>query len=395
MTLTREEVERWAPEHGHGDPLRSAVLALLNERDALRAERDAAAADRRKETAHIERCELEIHNHGHSIDGGLFEAVSTVCVALEVAQAELARARADAARLRKLLEVAPDWSTSHERFSAWRREVADALAATDSAQWLSDKLAAAVLPWQLAVHAEAREHHRDANPPSTVRPEQVKNVVEDVRADERAKALADALSAVNTGGPYSPGHVYAEIRNVLEALTPRPAEPALHRTDCRTCGHGYDAHSDGREAAPCLKTSCDCADYCPKPAEAARVLPVDDEDEYRGIDAGLARERDKAQKDLRDTLRDLAIADWGRVTSQAQCVALRAALGHALTCRDCAEGSGCDYVLATLNAPADDTALREFGLRVIEAMRKRILNDEPIDSCREEIVAAVLGDGGR
>lgn len=40
---------------------------------------------------------------------------------------------------------------------------------------------------------------------------------------------------------------------------------ALQRTDCRTCGHGYDAHGDGRESAPCLQSPCDCADYYPMP----------------------------------------------------------------------------------------------------------------------------------
>lgn len=34
----------------------------------------------------------------------------------------------------------------------------------------------------------------------------------------RAKALADALRAVNEGRPYTPDHVYAEIRNALERL---------------------------------------------------------------------------------------------------------------------------------------------------------------------------------
>lgn len=39
----------------------------------------------------------------------------------------------------------------------------------------------------------------------------------------RAKALEEALRAVNERGPYTPGEVYAEIRNVLEALaTPEP-----------------------------------------------------------------------------------------------------------------------------------------------------------------------------
>ena len=39
------------------------------------AERDAARSDCRKETAHIEHCELKLHNAGLSIDDGLATAI--------------------------------------------------------------------------------------------------------------------------------------------------------------------------------------------------------------------------------------------------------------------------------------------------------------------------------
>lgn len=43
--LTRDEVERWTPEHGHGNPLRAQVLALFDELEAAHEERDALADD--------------------------------------------------------------------------------------------------------------------------------------------------------------------------------------------------------------------------------------------------------------------------------------------------------------------------------------------------------------
>lgn len=53
---------------------------------------------------------------------------------------------------------------------------------------------------------------------------------------------------------------------------------------------------------------------------------------------------------------------------QASNVALREALGHALTCRECAEGGGCDWVRAALATPSDDAALREFVQRHANAL---------------------------
>lgn len=78
------------------DALRAQVEALERERDMLQtalrdnsaahsetgkmllraeAERDAARSDCRKETAHIEHCELKLHNAGLSIDDGLATAI--------------------------------------------------------------------------------------------------------------------------------------------------------------------------------------------------------------------------------------------------------------------------------------------------------------------------------
>jgi hypothetical protein len=50
-------------------------------------------------------------------------------------------------------------------------------------------------------------------------------------ADGVREGIERALRAVNEGGPYQDGHVYAEIRNALEALLahqPPPSERPMH-----------------------------------------------------------------------------------------------------------------------------------------------------------------------
>lgn len=71
----------------------------------------------------------------------------------------------------------------------------NALADTDAAARAHDEriAAEAVLPWQMAVHTEARDYHQEANMPDTCRPEQVKNIFEDAREDARRRALEDVL----------------------------------------------------------------------------------------------------------------------------------------------------------------------------------------------------------
>lgn len=55
-------------------------------------------------------------------------------------------------------------------------------------------------------------------------------------ADVRREGLEEALRAVNGHGAYTPGHVYAEIRNMLESLLAQPAPAEADAKACATCG---------------------------------------------------------------------------------------------------------------------------------------------------------------
>lgn len=119
---------------------------------------------------------------------------------------KLTEALAQVATLREKASALLEWCNDHfgNNGSDWSStsapghecdELDAALADTDAAARAHDAAIRreAALPWQMAVHAEARDYHQEANMPDTCRPEQVKNIFEDAREDARRRALEDVL----------------------------------------------------------------------------------------------------------------------------------------------------------------------------------------------------------
>lgn len=175
------------------------------------------------------------------------------------------RGRSDALEALRL-RLKTSASTAHEHAGVrWVLLHVDDLAKNTPAPKSEAQIrAAAELPWQFAVHDEARDYHREANLPSTVRPEQVKNIFEDARSDARAVAFEEAAKHFEGDGS---GLARNAIARELRALAASPVPV------CATCrevgGNGRVPNPDpygGPAGLPCP----DCAKTAVKPAiEAA------------------------------------------------------------------------------------------------------------------------------
>lgn len=162
--LTREEVMRWSPEHGHGTALRDAVLALLDERDAARAEVSTLSARCEQLREALERAHdlfdrldddeaiqglklcydtLEDGDTGAWLDAKIADAVSDK---LSEARAEVERLKATAAMLhdaiatyREAMLSAPDEFNDPRHYpfgSAYMALIAALSSTVDVGAWL-------------------------------------------------------------------------------------------------------------------------------------------------------------------------------------------------------------------------------------------------------------------
>lgn len=150
-------------------------------------------------------------------DGATIETLRAQVVALREAATQmlrLLREGVEAGQVGETLLVTNDVRIHTE----WKAVLADPEWKAAAEAYDAAIRGAAVLPWQLAVHAEARDYHQDANLPSTVLPEQVKNAFEDARTDAHNAAL-EAAVAVVASVREPPDRVLSACQEKIRALS--------------------------------------------------------------------------------------------------------------------------------------------------------------------------------